>query len=259
MIAFAERRAYHGWIVPIAVLVLWEVGARLQVLPEFFVAPSIVLTELIKMCLSGELFEHISASLVRSLGGFALGTIVGLLLGLWAGVSGVAGSFFNPLASVVYPVPKVAFLPILVIWLGLGDGSKIATIALSAFFPVFINAYSGTHSVSKVYLWAARSMGASRLRIFFFVVLPATMPHIFSGMRIGLGLSFVVLFATEIFGARSGLGYLIGVAEDSRRYDLMYVAIISIGLLGFICDRILVVARRRVLVGQLIGKEELLG
>jgi ABC-type nitrate/sulfonate/bicarbonate transport system permease component len=259
MMLVLERRGFCGSIVPVGVLLVWEAGARAGLLPDFLIAPSLIVREFLNMAISGELWIHVSHSLMRSIGGFALGTALGVMLGIMAGTSTIAGSFFNPLISVVYPVPKVAFMPILIIWLGLGDMSKIATIALSVFFPTFINSYAGARSVPHLLIWLARSVGASRPRIFFYVILPASLPHILTGVRLGLGISYIVLFAAELFGARSGLGYLIGVAEDSRRFDLMYVAIISIGLLGLLSDRLLVAVRRRLLAGQSLGKEEFVG
>jgi ABC-type nitrate/sulfonate/bicarbonate transport system permease component len=127
------------------------------------------------------------------------------------------------------------------------------------FFPIFINAYGGASDINVRYIWAARSMGASPLRIFFRVVLPASLPQIFAGARVGLGLAYITLFATELFGARSGLGYLIGLAETSRRFDTMYVAIVAIGLAGFLSDRLLIWLRSRLLHGMTLGKEEAIG
>jgi NitT/TauT family transport system permease protein len=245
-----------GLIVPAIALVLWEMVARSGAAPDFVVAPTAVVARLAIMAVDGDLWLHLSATMFRALAGFAAGSAVGILLGLGAGASRGLGGFFDPLISLIYPVPKVAFLPILVIWLGIGDASKIATIALSVFFPAFINAYAGARMVDPIYVWAAKNMGASRTRIFFLVTLPASLPQILAGLRIGLGLSFVVVFAAELFGARAGLGYLIGLAEDNRRYDLMFVAIIMIGAAGFVSDRILLLVRRRLLAGQSISKEE---
>lgn len=254
----ARRRGLAGLILPVLLLATWEAGADTGLLPDYLIAPSRIVIAFTAMAISGELWVHVGASLYRAYMGFAIGSALGIVLGLWAGTSRGARGFFNPLMSAIYPVPKVAFLPILIIWLGLGDPSKIATIALSVFFPAFINAYAGTRAVPNIYLWAGRAMGASSLRMFFLVMLPASLPHVLAGVRVGLGLAFVVLFAAELFGARSGLGYLIGVAEDSRRYDLMYVAIIAIGLFGFLSDRALIVVRRRLLAGQTLSKEEVL-
>jgi len=208
------------------------------------------------MATSGELWPHVWSSMIRAYGGFALGAFAGVFLGLFAGVSRAAGMFLDPLVSLTYPVPKIVLLPILVVWLGFGDASKIATIAISVFFPVFINAFAGTRAVPRLYVWAARNMGARPGRTFFRVVLPAAMSHVLAGIRVGLALAFVVLFAAELFGASSGLGYLIGRAEESGRFDLMFVAILAITFIGFASDRAFVALRRRLLAGQTLNRGE---
>jgi ABC-type nitrate/sulfonate/bicarbonate transport system permease component len=251
-----RHRTLLGVLAPLAVLIAWEAYARTGGGPSYLVAPTAILAVTFDMATNGELWPHVGASLVRAYGGFALGAIAGILLGLFAGVSRAAGTFLDPLVSLTYPVPKVVVLPILVVWLGFGDASKVATIAVSVFFPVFINAYSGTRAVPKLYVWAARNMGARPKRTFFRVVLPAAMSHVLAGIRIGLALSFVVLFAAELFGAPAGLGYLIGRAEESGRFDLMFVAILAIAFIGFLTDRAFVALRRRLLVGQTLSREE---
>jgi ABC-type nitrate/sulfonate/bicarbonate transport system permease component len=255
----AVRSRYLSWIVPVATLVVWEIAARSGNAPDYLVAPSAILRTLAAMAIDGSLWGNIAASLWRVFGGFCIGVASGIIVGLIAGVWKLAGMFLNPLISLTYPVPKIAFLPILIIWLGLGDASKVATIALSVFFPTFINAYGGASDINKHYIWAARSMGASHLRIITHVVLPAALPQIFAGARVGLGLAYITLFATELFGARSGLGYLIGLAETGRRFDTMYVAIICIGLAGFLSDRLLIWLRGHLLHGVTLGTEENVG
>jgi ABC-type nitrate/sulfonate/bicarbonate transport system permease component len=255
----AARPRYLSLIVPIAVLVVWEIAARSGTAPDYVVAPSKIAQTLVTMAIEGYLWGNIAASMWRVFGGFCIGVSAGIAAGLIAGVWKVAGTYLNPLISLTYPIPKIAFLPILIIWLGLGDASKIATIALSVFFPTFINAYGGASDINIHYLWAAQSMGASRLRIFTHVVLPAALPQIFAGARVGLGLAYITLFATELFGARSGLGFLIGLAESGRRFDTMYVAIVCIGLAGFLSDRLLIWLRARLLHGITLGKEEHVG
>jgi ABC-type nitrate/sulfonate/bicarbonate transport system permease component len=257
--AVRVRPRYLGLAVPLTALVLWEVTARTGHAPDYIVAPSVVLRTMATMAIDGSLWLNIVASLWRVFGGFCIGVAAGIAAGLIAGTWKVAGTYINPLISLIYPIPKIAFLPILIIWLGLGDASKIATIALSVFFPTFINAYGGASDINRQYVWAAQSMGASRLRIFTHVVLPAALPQIFAGARVGLGLAYITLFATELFGARSGLGFLIGLAETGRRFDTMYVAIICIGLAGFLSDRLLIWLRARLLHGINLGKEEQVG
>ena len=249
-------RKVQPLIAPVIVLALWEATADAGLLPDYLVAPSKIATVFTRMVISGELWPHLLGSLKRAYGGFALGLLFGMVFGLLAGVSRGVGNFYDPLISLTYPVPKIAILPIMMVWFGLGDVSKIVVIMTSVFFPVFINAYAGARGVNKIYIWSAQSMGASPVTVFWRVILPAAMPHILAGARNGLALSFIVLFASELVGAKAGLGYLIGVAEDSGRFDLMYVAIIAIGLAGFISDRILIRVRRWLLAGQTLGRQE---
>jgi ABC-type nitrate/sulfonate/bicarbonate transport system permease component len=238
-----------GFIVPLFGLVVWELYARFGGGPSYAVAPTRILAVTVDMATSGELWPHVWASMIRVYGGFALGASIGVLLGLFAGVSRAAGTFLDPL-------PKIVVLPILVVWLGFGDASKIATIAVSVFFPIFISSYAGTRAVPRLYVWAARNMGARPGRTFFRVVLPAAMSHVLAGIRVGLALAFVVLFAAELFGAPAGLGYLIGRAEEAGRFDLMFVAILAITFIGFASDRAFVAIRRRLLAGQTLNRAE---
>ena len=154
----------------------------------------------------------------------------------------------------VYPVPKVALLPVLITWLGFGDASKIALITLAVFFPTFINALYGARGVAPRLVWAAQNMGADRTQIFFRVVVPASAPYVFNGLRSGLALSFIVLFAAEMVGARDGLGNLVIKAEEGMRFDLMYAAVFSIGLIGFVSDRLLLRIRAKLLGGRYAGE-----
>ena len=177
-----------------------------------------------------------------------------MLIGLLCGVSQGLRSFFDPLVSLLYPVPKVALLPIIITWLGFGDASKVAVIGVAVFFPTFINSLSGAVAVRPRWLWAARNLGAGELRIFWSVVVPSALPQVFTGLRSGLALSFIVLFAAEMVGARSGLGQLIMRAEEGMRFDWMYAAIFSIGVIGFVSDRLLLALRRRLLARKFPGE-----
>ena len=248
--AAIASRVILAAIVPLFLVAFWEVSARRGISPDYLSSPTEIIQRGAELALSGQLWLHAWASLSRALGGLFVGASLGIASGCLAGHSRTAGSFLDPLISVIYPVPKIAFLPILIVWLGLGEASKIAAVALSVFFPVFINAFNGARSVRKHLIWAARTMGASRARIFFHVVFPASVPSIFSGVRIGLGLSFIVIFATELVGARTGLGYLISLAEVNQQFDVMLAAIMTISLLGLLFDRLLLFVRHRVLEGK---------
>jgi ABC-type nitrate/sulfonate/bicarbonate transport system permease component len=156
----------------------------------------------------------------------------------------------SPVVFLTYPVPKIVFLPIIMLWMGIGDASKIAVIALACFYPCFINAYYGARTTSTIMVWASLNMGARPAQVFRKVVLPSALPLIFAGLRVSLALSFVLLFSAEMINARSGLGFLIRQAETSLRFDLMYVAIVAVAALGYASDQLLLLLRRRVLAWQ---------
>jgi ABC-type nitrate/sulfonate/bicarbonate transport system permease component len=141
-------------------------------------------------------------------------------------------------------------LPLFMLWFGIGDLSKVLIIALACFYPTFINAYYGARSTPTILVWSGLNMGAGRGQIFRKVVLPSALPLIFAGLRVSLALSFIVMFAAEMINARSGLGHLIRVAENSLRFDLMYVSLVTIAILGYLGDTLLRRTRHRVLAWQ---------
>lgn len=246
-------RAAAGLALPLLLVAFWEYSAHAGMMPRYLIAPSAIMQSTYSMIASGELLVHARDSLQRSFSGFAIGSLLGIAIGLLAGVYRPVAGFFDPLVSLAYPVPKIAVLPILMSWLGIGDASKIAVIGLGVFFPVFINSFFGARDVNKLHVWSALNMGATRLQVFLRVVLPSAAPQVLTGLRIGLALSFILLFAAEMVGAKSGLGYLVIRAEDSLRFDLMYASILSIGVLGFASDRALVLVRRRLMAGRSAG------
>jgi NitT/TauT family transport system permease protein/sulfonate transport system permease protein len=187
---------------------------------------------------------------VRSLPGFVLGTAVGVGLGLLAGVARGFDQLLSPVVFLTYPVPKIVMLPIFMLWFGIGDLSKVLVIALACFYPSFVNAYYGARATPTILVWSARNMGAGRWQVFRKVVLPGALPLVLAGVRVSLALSFILLFSTEMINARSGLGSLIRQAESSLAFDLMYVSIVAIAILGWAGDRLLGAIRARVLAWQ---------
>lgn len=229
-----------------AVVAAWQLLAQARLLPAFLVSPAAVAGQLVALAVSGELVRHAAASLYRSVAGLALGAGGGVALGLVAGVARPVAAFFDPLVALTYPVPKVALLPVLIVWFGISDLSKIMVIAISCFYPCFIAALYGARATHPTWVWAAQSMGARPARTFLRVVLPAAAPQIFSGLRVALALSFILMLASEMIGSsnRTGLGFLILAADASGRFDLMFAAIAAIAALGFGADRALLGLRR---------------
>lgn len=246
----------QNWIVPVAVVLAWEILGRRGVLPHYLSVPSSILAGLWELTMSGELLGALAASLYRVTLGFALGAAAGVIAGLGAGAIPGVRHFFDPLVGFLYAVPKIAFLPVALLLFGLGHASKISIIGLSVFFPVFLAARHALLSVDPILLWTARNMGAPPRTVFFRVIVPACAPQLFAGLRIGLAHAFVVLFAAELMGSKTGLGTLISASEEWVRFDLMLAGIVCFAVLGFLGDRTLMAIRRRVLKGQLMGTQE---
>ena len=211
-------------------------------MPDWVLSPSEIVRAFAAALASGDLLPHVAASLTRSIPGFLLGTL--------AGVSQTADAMLSASVFLTYPVPKIVMLPIVMVWFGIGDVSKVVIIALACFYPAFINAYYGARSTRAILVWSALNMGARPRHLFWKVVVPSASPMILSGVRVALALSFILLFASEMVGARSGLGYLIKQSENSLRFDLMYVSIVTIAILGSLGDTLLRVAGRRLVRGQ---------
>jgi NitT/TauT family transport system permease protein len=233
----------------VVTLAIWQLAMRFEH-PDFVMGPLEIARHFGEALGSGELLPHIGASLMRSLPGFIVGSLIGVGLGLLAGVARRLDQLLSPVVFLTYPVPKIVFLPIVMLWVGIGDVSKIAVIALACFYPCFINAYYGARGTSTIMVWSGLNMGARRGQIFRKVVVPSALPLVLAGLRVSLALSFILLFSTEMINARSGLGFLIRQSESSLRFDLMYVAIVAVAALGYAGDQLLLVIRRRVLAWQ---------
>jgi ABC-type nitrate/sulfonate/bicarbonate transport system permease component len=250
------RRIVEALALPLLVVAAWQVLATVGWLPAFLVSPAVVLAEFFGLLRTGELVGHARESLYRSFAGFALGAFFGVGLGLLSGVSGKLARFFDPLISLTYPVPKIAILPVLIVWFGISDTSKIVVIMISCFYPCFIAALYGVRAVDTAWVWAARNMGANARQVFFKVIVPAAAPQIFTGLRVALALAFILMFSSEMIGSsnRTGLGFLILNADTAGRFDRMFAAVLAIAILGFASDRLLLWIRGRLLAGQLVAE-----
>jgi ABC-type nitrate/sulfonate/bicarbonate transport system permease component len=249
------RAALDGLALPLLLLLLWQMAAALGWLPAFLVSPLVIGEQFALLLGSGELLGHARDSLYRSLAGFGLGALFGAGLGLLCGVSGKLERFFDPLISLTYPIPKIAILPVLIVWFGISDTSKIVVIMISCFYPCFIAALYGVRAVDTAWVWAARNMGANARQVFFKVIVPAAAPQIFTGLRVALALAFILMFSSEMIGSsnRTGLGFLILNADTAGRFDRMFAAVLAIAILGFASDRLLLWIRGRLLAGQLVA------
>ncbi|MFI5317182.1 MAG: ABC transporter permease [Myxococcota bacterium] len=189
---------------------------------------------------SGALWQHIGASLFRVSAGFALAVAVAVPLGLWMGwVRGAYGTL-NPIFQMLRPISPIAWIPIAILWFGVGDASPIYLIFISSVFPMVVQTTAGVHTIERRYLRAAENFGVSRSALFRQVVIPAALPQIIVGMRIGLGVAWLVVVAAEMIALHSGLGYLIIDSRNAgNRYDLVIAGMIIIGLIGLLLDGVM--------------------
>lgn len=235
----------------LSLLLAWQVVALGPGLPDYILSPTAIVAAFFDELFAGELAGATLASLARMLPGFALGASLGVLLGLLAGVWRIAEDVADSLVSLTYPLPKISLFPLFVIWLGFSDSARILVIALSVFYPAFVNALAGTRGIDRRLVWTAQNLEAGRPRTFFNVVLPAALPSVLVGVRISLALSFVLTFATEAIGAsRSGLGVLIQDAYTNVQFGPMYAGIAMFAVLGLLTDVILRHISGRLLHGQ---------
>lgn len=226
----------------------WEAIARLELVSTTALPPlSDVTIAWIDMIRSGELLTNGLASLYRGGAGLALSIAIGATLGIVMAWWKTVNLLVAPLVEIFYPLPKSALIPVTVIWLGFGDGSKILLIFLGCMLPVTIGAFNGARSSEQVLVWSARSMGAQKLRMLWDVVVPSAMPELLNGIRTALALSFILLVSSELIVAQKGFGYLIGYLGANGNYDAMYAVVLTVAFLGFAADRLYLMITKRVL------------
>jgi NitT/TauT family transport system permease protein len=229
-----------------ALLAVWEVVPRLDLVDSTFLPP---LSEVLKawwaLLVSGQLGQHVEASLVRSLSGFGLAVAVAVPLGLLIGWYRRLATVLNPLLELFRNTAALALLPVFVLILGLGETSKVAIILYGCAWPILLNTISGVRTVDPLLVKSARSLGLPPLRLFQKVVLPAAVPTIFTGIRLAGAYSILILIAAELVGAKAGLGYLITSAQFNFDVPDMYAGIITISVIGLVINQLLVVVERR--------------
>ncbi len=226
--------------LPLLILALaWEAAARFDVVSSLAL-PSLsnIATAWVDLVRDGELVDNGAASLYRGSVGLLLAVVVGGSLGIAMARWRLLDLFVNPLVELFYPLPKSALIPVTVLWLGFGDGSKILLIFLGCMIPVTIGAYNGARGSDHVLIWSARSMGASRLRMMWDVVMPSALPELLNGIRTALALAFILLVSSELIVSQKGFGYLIGYLGSTGSYEGMYAVVLTVALLGFAADRL---------------------
>jgi ABC-type nitrate/sulfonate/bicarbonate transport system permease component len=235
-----RRRAYLELTVlslVAGIAVWWAAVASGLANPVLMPPPVTVLRAIVEMTVEGTLLVHVGVSLSRALGGFLIAVIIGVPIGILVGRSARAFALVDPWIELFRPVPPIAVLPLIVLWFGIGEQSKLVVVFYGALFPILVNTVHGVRSVDNTLIRAARALGASERQIFLLVVLPAAVPSVVTGLRLGAGMAIFVLVAAELLGSTAGLGWLIMDAREHFFTDRIMVGIVALGLVGYLINR----------------------
>jgi NitT/TauT family transport system permease protein len=251
---FLFKQLVYAIVLPVGLLLVWETLSRLGIIrPLILPAPSQVFlrwidylkplepydaetSTFLAWLLSGELLHDTLASSCRVLGGFAIGAVLALILGLLMGASDFVYDLFNPLIQILRPIPPIAYIPLAILWFGLGNPPAFFLISIGAFFPVLMNTIAGVRHVDPLLIRAARNLGANGFTLFLRIILPAATPYILTGLRVGIGVAFIVVIVAEMIAVNNGLGYRILEAREFLWSDKIIAGMITIGLLGLAID-----------------------
>jgi NitT/TauT family transport system permease protein len=222
-----------GPIVFAIIIAFWEFGSRMGFISALVLpAPSEAFEALRQLFDSGMLWKHLGASLSRLIGGWTLGTILGVVVGLLIGLFSISRAALAPLVSAIFPIPKIALLPLFIIWFGIGEGSKWATILLGTFFPTVISTYGGVDNVDRGLIRMGQSFGLSWLSIVRKIIIPGSLPAILSGFRISASIAVVLLVAAEMIAAEFGIGAYILLAGSLMATDQLIAGVAILSIMG---------------------------
>ena len=226
-----------GIILPLAILLTWELVTLFHLIkPVFLPSPLSVITTFYDMLINEGLINDFRVSAVSVLQGFLIGSVSGLLIGIATGLSKTVERLLGPTLNSIRQVPPLAWLPLVILWVGIGSLAKAVIIGKTVFIPVFLNTLQGIRGVAKEYIEVARVFEYGKVRLLQKVILPAALPSIFVGLRYGAGLAWAFVIAAEMVGGRFGLGYLLMRSQELLLTDQLFVVIVIIGAVGFAVD-----------------------
>jgi ABC-type nitrate/sulfonate/bicarbonate transport system permease component len=245
----ALLRGLSRWASILALFAAWEILARAHVFTEFLLPSfSTVVVRLATDVASGDLLLGVGLTLYRALAGFALAAVAGVVIGILIARLPPARWFFDPLVSIGLPMPKIAFLPIFILWFGVFDASKILMAAFSAVFPVIVASWAAAEGVERIMLWSALSLGAGRRQLLWEIALPAALPQIFTGLQVALPISLIVEIVSEMAMGGEGIGGTIITEMRFADSPGVFSGIIAIAIVGSILVKAMELVRRRLLV-----------
>ncbi len=240
-----------GWIPIILFFAIWETVARLPSTPQYLFPPfSKVVARLVEEALKGNLIKNMFITLYRVAVGFSVGAITGIILGLISGISEKFNETISPIVALLYPIPSIGWIPVLMVWFGISNAVPIIAIFICSFFPIYMNALRGVRSVDSSIVNAARTMGATKFTLIKNIILPLSMPNIFTGLKLESGMSLRTGIVSEMLAIPSGLGYMLMKGESLIDVNLIFAVLLSIALVSVAIDFGVKFLEKKVLVWQ---------
>jgi NitT/TauT family transport system permease protein len=232
--------------LPIAIfLLVWQLAVELDLVDRAFLPPvDAIVAALWEMTRNGEIAVNLLVSIYRALGGLAIGSVIGVAVGLAMATSRPADEFFGPLVATTYSLPKSSLIPLFILWFGIGDVTNILSVVLACLLPVIVSTYHGVKSVPSVLIWSARAMGTPHRLILWRILLPSALLSIFTGIRIALGFCFVLTISAEMIAAKTGIGKLIFLYGENGAYAHMFGGLTAVVIVAYAADRALLAAMR---------------
>ncbi|EMR07289.1 Putative aliphatic sulfonates transport permease protein ssuC [Bhargavaea cecembensis DSE10] len=242
------QKVLLGGILPLALVIVWEALSRAGVFPAYQLpAPSVILSTITGMAQDGSLWSHVGITVYRVFAGFLIGALVAVVLGSVVGFYKKAEHVLDPTIQAFRSIPSLAWVPLFILWMGIGEPSKVTMIAVGVFFPVYLNTVSGIAGVDRKLIEVGRMYGLNAYQLVTRVILPAALPSFLTGLRSGLGLGWMFVVAAELMGASQGLGYLLVVGQNTLSPETIIASIILFAVIGKLSDWILKIIEERAL------------
>ncbi|MBP2656081.1 MAG: ssuC 2 [Firmicutes bacterium] len=242
------KENYLAIVTPVVLLLIWEAASQLGwIRANLLPGPSAIFMVLVELVKTGELIINLGISIIRVAEGFIIGAALGVLVGVQVALVKKLRVAVSLIFGVLRPIPVIAWIPVLILWLGIDEGSKVTVIAIGSFWTVLVSVVQGIRNVDIKYLEVATILEKDRLTLLTKVILPATLPALFTGVRVGIDVAWRSVVAAELIAASSGIGYMIMYARELSQIDTVLVGVLSIGLTGIVIDQLLIILEKRLL------------
>lgn len=231
-----------GLIIPVLVVLFWWYATNYGTTPESILPKISTVGKSIKqMWIAGSLQEDLAISLKRVVAGYVISALLGIILGTVMGMSETIRKIFQPTVTTIRQIPIMAWIPLLILWCGIGEASKIVIIVIASFFPIMVNTLSGISGTPLEYVEVAKLYKISKWKTFIRVYLPHALPHIQTGLKLGLGVSWMAVVAAELIASTSGIGYRMSYARTLMQSDVVIICMVVIGIIGILMDKLLTI------------------